>query len=71
MRQPDDESPSQQIIVREIIKDSNGGFAKLKDAVFLAIILAVGALIWSMNQRLTTIETMVKIIAVKSGIPLQ
>lgn len=62
-----DEDPRQQIIVREI-KDTNGGYSKLKDAVFLAIVLSVGAIIWTMNQRLTTIEIMVKIIAKKSGV---
>lgn len=62
--------PGQQIIVREVIKETNGGFSKFKDAVFLAMVIAVGTLIWTMNQRLTAIEIMVRIIAKKSGIDI-
>lgn len=63
----------QQIIVREklVREPSNGTFSKFRDAILLAIVTAVGWIIWTMNQRLTTIETLVKIIAKKSGIDIQ
>lgn len=66
----DYDPPAQQIIVREVVKEPNGGYSKLKDGVFLAIVLAVGTTIWTMNQRLTTIEIMVRIIAKKSGVDI-
>lgn len=87
MPQPKDYDPyatdpgfQQQIIVREkLVKDSgNGAFNKFKDAVFLAVVIAVGAIVWNMNQRLTVIEGMMKnqeilirVLARRNGIDLQ
>lgn len=74
MPQPKDyDEPGQKIILREIVKEStsNGGFTKLKDAVFLAIVLAIGAIIWDVSQRQTRIEIWMKIIAKQIGINLE
>lgn len=68
---PKDYVEPQQIILREVVKDSDGGFGRLKDVVFFALIIAVGGIIWNMSQRLASIELLVKILARKSGVVLE
>ena len=60
MRQPDDEG--QQIIERIVERNGNGLFSKFQNAILIAAALAVGTGLWSINTRLTRVETMLDVL---------
>jgi hypothetical protein len=54
-----------RVVERIIENHGNGGFAKLKDTVFLAVILAAGAIIWAQQRSIDKIETDIAVLNLK------
>ncbi len=62
----DDPSPRREILVERVVeKEPNGGFTRVKDAVFMAVILAAGAIIWSQQSTIDAIKTDVAVLKLK------
>jgi len=50
------------------IEHANGMFAKFQQAVIIALTLGICGGLWSMNARMTRVETMMEIMVANQGI---
>lgn len=62
MRQPDD--PGQNIVENHY-HNGNSMFAKFQSAIIIALALAIGTGLWTMNSRLTRLETLMELVVTK------
>jgi hypothetical protein len=59
--------PSNGRIVERIIENhgGNGGFNRLKDVVFLAVVLAAGGIIWAQQSSIDDIRLQIAVLNLK------
>jgi hypothetical protein len=48
--------------------NGNGGWAKVRDAIVMAVVIGVGALVFTMNNRLTSMESTMSLLLQKISI---
>lgn len=63
MQQPDD--PGQSIVENHYHTNGNSMFAKFQSAIIIALALAIGTGLWTMNSRLTRLETLMELVVTK------
>ena len=70
MHQPDD--PDGQQIIREIrYENGNGLFGKFQQAILIAAALAVGGGLWTMNTRLSKVETLLEVVVANQAVKIK
>jgi hypothetical protein len=62
----DDPNDRREVLVERVIeKETNGSYGKLKDIVFLAVILGAGGVIWGQQSTIDSIKTDVAVLKLK------
>lgn len=61
----DSDKEAHYIVERVIEKNGNGGFNRLKDMVFAAIVMGAGVIIWAQQSAIESIRTDIAILKLK------